>query len=295
MRRKKQRLDDDECLAILDAATSGVLSVLGDDGYPYGVPLSFVRVGSTLVFHSAATGHKIDAVKAHPKASFTVVAQDIVVPSEYNTHFRSVIAFGQVRIVEDRDEKLTLLRALGDHYWPGHDDELEAEIAPRFDRMHVLAFDIEHLTGKQSLALMGQEGEAASPEAGSNQGAMDLQLEKLPYELSICKVGDICDIHLDRDFFFVGNTRDELSLVCPTQDAPARTTAREDDWRGFRIQGQLDFSLVGILSKISGILAENGIGIFAISTYDTDYILVKAENFDAAARALASAGYAVVQ
>ena len=154
MRRKKQQLSEDECLAILDAATSGVLAVLGDDGYPYGVPLSFARVGRQLVFHSAAQGHKIDAVKAHPQASFTVVAQDDVVPSEYNTHFRSVIAFGQVRIVEDRDEKLALLRALGERYWPGHDAELEAEIAPRFDRMHVLAFDIEHLTGKQSLALM---------------------------------------------------------------------------------------------------------------------------------------------
>ena len=154
MRRKKQQLGEDECLAIVDAATSGVLSVIGDDGYPYGVPLSFVRTGKTLVFHSAAEGHKIDAIKANPKASFTIAAQDEVVPSEYNTHFRSVIAFGQVRIVEDRDEKMALLRALGDRYWPNHDNELEAEIAPRFDRMHVLAFDIEHLTGKQSLALM---------------------------------------------------------------------------------------------------------------------------------------------
>ena len=154
MRRKKQQLDEDECLAILDAATSGVLSVLGDGGYPYGVPLSFVRVGEKLVFHSAASGHKVDAVRAEPRASFTVIAQDHVVPSEYNTHFRSVIAFGRVHIVEDRDEKLALLRALGEHYWPDHDDELEAEIAPRFDRMHVLAFEIEHLTGKQSLALM---------------------------------------------------------------------------------------------------------------------------------------------
>lgn len=154
MRRKKQRLCEDECLAILDAATSGVLSVLGDGGYPYGVPLSFARTGSTLIFHSAADGHKVDAVKSHPQASFTVVAQDDVVPSEYNTHYRSVIAFGRVRIVDDRDEKMELLRILGNRYWPDHDDELDAEIAPRFARMHVLAFDIEHLSGKQSLALM---------------------------------------------------------------------------------------------------------------------------------------------
>ena len=154
IRRKKQRLGEDECLAILDAATSGVLSVLGDDGYPYGVPLSFARTGSTLVFHSAANGHKVDAVRSYPQASFTVVAQDDVVPSEYNTHYRSVIAFGRVRIVDDRDEKMELLQILGNRYWPDHDDELEAEISPRFARMHVLAFDIEHLSGKQSLALM---------------------------------------------------------------------------------------------------------------------------------------------
>ena len=154
MRRKKQQLEEDECLAILDEATSGVLSVLGEGGYPYGVPLSFARVGSTLVFHSAAKGHKVDAVRAHPKASFTVIAQDDVVPSEYNTHYRSVIAFGRVRIVEDRGEKMALLRDLGERYWPGHDSELEAEIAPRFEHMHVLALDIEHLTGKQSLALV---------------------------------------------------------------------------------------------------------------------------------------------
>ena len=154
MRRKRQQLGETECLAIIDAATSGVLSVLGDDGYPYGVPLSFARSGRTLIFHSAETGHKVDAVRRNSKASFTVVAQDKVVPSEYNTHFRSVIAFGHVRIVDDLDEKLALLRALGERYWPGHDKELEAEIAPRFNHMHVLAFDIEHLSGKQSLALM---------------------------------------------------------------------------------------------------------------------------------------------
>lgn len=154
MRRAKQQLSQEECLAIIDDATSGVLSVLGDDGYPYGVPLSFARTGMTLVFHSAATGHKVDAVSRHPQASFTIVAQDKVVPSEYNTHFRSVIAFGRVRIVEDRNEKMALLRTLGERYWPGHDVELEAEIAPRFEHMFVLAFDMEHVTGKQSLALM---------------------------------------------------------------------------------------------------------------------------------------------
>lgn len=154
MRRKRQELDREECLAMLDAATSGVLSVLGDDGYPYGVPISFVRLGDRLVFHSATTGHKVDAIAACPKASFTVIEKDSVVPEKYTTYYRSTIAFGKVRIVDDRNEKLDLLRELGDHYWPNHDEELEAEIAPRLDHMHVLEFTIEHLTGKQAKELM---------------------------------------------------------------------------------------------------------------------------------------------
>ncbi len=117
-----------------------------------------------------------------------------------------------------------------------------------------------------------------------------MTLERLPYSLTVCKVGSMSDIDLTSDFFFVGRTDEELSLVCKTEDVPVRTTAREDGWRGFRICGTLDFSLVGILSKLSGALAESGIGIFAVSTYNTDYILVKAENFDRASDVLRSVG-----
>jgi len=99
---------------------------------------------------------------------------------------------------------------------------------------------------------------------------------------------------MSADFYFIGKTDEELSLVCRTEDTPARTTARDDGWRGFRIQGVLDFSLIGILSKLSGILAENKIGIFAVSTYNTDYILVKEENFEKALDILAAEGYTVV-
>ena len=120
-----------------------------------------------------------------------------------------------------------------------------------------------------------------------------LNLKKLPYELTVCKVADISDIDLSRDLFFVGKTDEELSLVCITEDSPTRTVEREDGWRGFRIEGVLDFSLIGILSKISGILTDNGIAIFTISTYNTDYILVKAQDFDKAASVLEDAGYCV--
>ena len=121
-----------------------------------------------------------------------------------------------------------------------------------------------------------------------------MELKRIEHKLSVCKVTDISDIDLNKDFYFIGKTDEELSLVCRTEDTPVRTIERDDGWRGFRVQGVLDFSLIGILSKLSGILAEHKIGIFAVSTYNTDYILVKEENFGRALEALASEGYTVV-
>ncbi len=123
---------------------------------------------------------------------------------------------------------------------------------------------------------------------------MQMELKKIDHKLSVCKVADILSIDLKADFYFIGKTDEELSLVCKTEDVPLNTTERDDGWRGFRIQGVLDFSMIGILSKLSGILADNRIGIFAVSTYNTDYILVKEENFERALEALASRGYTVV-
>ena len=121
-----------------------------------------------------------------------------------------------------------------------------------------------------------------------------MKLKKLPYNLTVCQVKDVSVIDFDTDVCFVGKTDEEISLVCRTEDAPAETVERDDGWRGFRIEGVLDFSLIGILSKLSSILAENKIGIFAVSTYNTDYILVKAENFDRAMDVLANEGYEVM-
>ena len=122
----------------------------------------------------------------------------------------------------------------------------------------------------------------------------EMELKTMEYNLSVCKVTDISDINLTSDFYFVGKTDEELSLVCKTEDTPQNTTEREDGWRGFRIQGVLDFSMIGILSKLSGILAEHKIGIFAVSTYNTDYILVKEENFERSLEVLIAEGYTVI-
>jgi hypothetical protein len=121
-----------------------------------------------------------------------------------------------------------------------------------------------------------------------------MQLQIIEEDLSVCKVTDYSQVKLDKPFCFTGKTDQENSLVCRTEDVPLNTTERDDDWRAFRIVGVLDFSLIGILSKISGILADVQIGIFALSTYNTDYVLTKKENFDKAVRVLKEAGYSII-
>ena len=121
-----------------------------------------------------------------------------------------------------------------------------------------------------------------------------MKIEMLDYDFTVCKVKDYTQTDLNAPFCFIGKTDGENSLVCITDKTPTNTTAREDGWKAFRVAGTLAFSLVGILAKISAALAENQIGILAVSTFDTDYILTKKENFDKAAKALARAGYEIV-
>ena len=120
-----------------------------------------------------------------------------------------------------------------------------------------------------------------------------LKLESLDISFSVCKVTDYSYVDIEQPFVFIGCTDEEKSLVCPYELVPDNTTHREDGWVGFRICGELEFSLIGVLAGISKVLAENKVGIFVISTYNTDYILVKEENFEKAVRALRGAGYGV--
>ena len=121
-----------------------------------------------------------------------------------------------------------------------------------------------------------------------------MTLKKINAELTVCQVASTDHLNLSDEFYFIAKTEDEISLVCLTENTPADAIARDDGRKGFRIQSVLDFSLIGILSKLSAILAENRIGIFAVSTYNTDYILVKSENFDKAATVLQHEGYTVI-
>ena len=121
-----------------------------------------------------------------------------------------------------------------------------------------------------------------------------MEIKRYEYPMSVCKVADYSRVNLEDAFVFIGRTDEERSLVCRTENVPDNTTEQDDGWRMMRIQGVLDFSLIGILAKISSILAEHKIGIFAISTYNTDYILVKSENCENALNALAGAGYSIL-
>ena len=116
-----------------------------------------------------------------------------------------------------------------------------------------------------------------------------MMLRRLAGEYTVCKVS--ADAAARTPFSFLSVTDSEVSLLCRTEDVPASVTAREDGWKGFRIEGQLEFSLVGVLYELSGILAKENIGIFVTSTYDTDYIFVKKEDFARACDALSRAGH----
>lgn len=122
-----------------------------------------------------------------------------------------------------------------------------------------------------------------------------MRIKKINRDFSVCRVADYTLVNLNADYCFIEKTEEENSLVCMTEDVPANTTEREDGWKAFRIEGVLDFSLIGILAGIAGVLAEHGISIFAVSTYNTDYVLIKRESYGKALEILGGAGYEIVE
>ena len=155
MRRKNQVLSREECLAVLDRGTSGVLAVQGDDGYPYAVPLSYAYEDGKLWFHCAREGHKLDAILRDPKVSFCVVDRDQVVPLEYTTYFRSVVLFGKARVLEDPTEIRAALEKLALRYAP-EDSEAhrEAILEKELPAAVMVEVTVEHLSGKEAIELV---------------------------------------------------------------------------------------------------------------------------------------------
>lgn len=157
MRRKKQKVSPEECRAVLDRGTSGVLAVSGDNDYPYAVPLSYTYRDNRIIFHCADSGHKLDAIARNGKASFCVIDKDDVVPGEYTTYFRSVIAFGRARVLHDEAEKRSALEILAARYSPEHEQGRQREIDRLFRQVCVVELAVEHMTGKEAIELVREK------------------------------------------------------------------------------------------------------------------------------------------
>ena len=157
MRRRKQLLPEEKSVSILERMTSGVLAVMGDNGYPYAVPLSYVYCDGKLYFHSAKTGHKIEAIIRNEKVSFCVIEQDNVVPEEYTTYFRSVIVFGKARILTDDKEKRKAMEILAEKYSPSQQEGRLQEIEKSFKHFVMIELLVESMTGKEAIELTRAE------------------------------------------------------------------------------------------------------------------------------------------
>lgn len=155
MRRKRQLLSEKETIEILKSRTSGVLSLLGNDDYPYAVPISYVYDNYKIYFHSARTGHKIDAIKKYNKASFCVIDQDDIVPKEYTTYFRSVIVFGKIRILTDENESREAIKKLAIKYNP-KDSMVNRNqvISKELSLLCMIELSIEYMTGKEAIEIV---------------------------------------------------------------------------------------------------------------------------------------------
>lgn len=153
MRRGNQLLSREDTIAVMERCTNGVMACLGDDGYPYAVPVSYVYYNNKIYFHSAKEGHKIDSIAKNPKVSFSVIDEDKIVSGEFTTYFRSVIAFGKVRIVEG-DERLEAFRALVEKYSGDQPEEAKHKEITGCTRAYIIAIDIEHMTGKEAIELV---------------------------------------------------------------------------------------------------------------------------------------------
>ncbi len=155
MRRGRQELSLEETEEILNRQTAGVLALPGDGGYPYAVPISYIYADGKLYFHCAKSGHKLDAIRRDPKASFCVIDQDQIVPEKFTTLYRSVIVFGQIRMIEDEKQKRSAIEKLGRKYGEGMPEErLMAEIDGTWKALEMLEMEIDHITGKQSIELV---------------------------------------------------------------------------------------------------------------------------------------------
>ena len=153
MRRIRQLLPEEEAVRIMENGKTGVLGVLGDEGYPYTVPVNYVYKDGSIYFHSAKAGHKLDAMRAYDKVSFCVIEKDTIVPEEVTTYFRSAVAFGRAEVLEG-EAKMEAAKLLGYKYSSEFPEAVEEDIRKNFNSMEMIRIRIEHLTGKEAIELV---------------------------------------------------------------------------------------------------------------------------------------------
>ena len=156
LRRKKQLLSEQETLRVLEEGKTGIVGVLGDDGYPYTVPINYVSLENKIYFHSAKKGHKVDAIAKEPKVSMKVVEKDDVVSREFTTYFRSIQLFGKAYVVEDEAERNVAFRALCEKFSGADMDRYDEIMSKEAAAAAIVRIDIEHITGKESMELVNQ-------------------------------------------------------------------------------------------------------------------------------------------
>jgi nitroimidazol reductase NimA-like FMN-containing flavoprotein (pyridoxamine 5'-phosphate oxidase superfamily) len=159
MRRSRQELSESETIEIMKNGTTGVLAVLGDDDYPYAVPVNYLYRDGKIIFHGAKAGHKFEAMQKHDKVSFCVIGRDQIVPEKVTDYFRSAIAFGRVRMIDDPEEKMQAAHDLGRKYSP--EEAVQDDIGRSYRNVVMFEIEIEHLTGKQAVELLDAGGKPA--------------------------------------------------------------------------------------------------------------------------------------
>lgn len=156
MRRSRQLLSDYDNLPVLIASAHGVLACLGDDDYPYAVPLSYVYFDKKIYFHSAKKGHKIEAIRKNPKVSFAIVGKDDIVSERFTTLYRSVIVFGKARITRGEERK-NAFKAFVEKYSGDQPEEVKVEKLAKDTKAYIVAIDIEQISGKESKHLLNKK------------------------------------------------------------------------------------------------------------------------------------------
>lgn len=154
MRRFRQLLSDEETKRIFENGTAGTLALLSDDGYTYSVPVSYAFIDNQIIMHSTPTGHKMESIRYHDKVSFCVINQNEVKAEELTSYFRSAIAFGKIRIIEDKPNKIKYAKLLGERFLPNNLPRIDEEIEVTINNFVMLVMDVEHMTGKEAIELV---------------------------------------------------------------------------------------------------------------------------------------------